>query len=42
MKQLQITFARMLTNALYAINETAILALSSMMTNTKFKGSPVE
>jgi hypothetical protein len=34
----QITFAHMLTNALYAVKEGTILALSSMMVTTKFKG----
>jgi len=34
----QITFAHMFTNALYAVKEVTILALSSMMVNTKFKG----
>ncbi len=34
-----ITFSHMLTNELYAINETTIPALSSLMINTKFKGT---
>jgi hypothetical protein len=34
----QITFVHMLTNALYAVKEVTILALSSMMVNTKYKG----
>jgi len=34
----QITFAHMLTNALYAVKEVTIPALSSMMVTTKFKG----
>jgi hypothetical protein len=35
----QITFAHMLTNALYAIKETTITALSSMTINIKFEGT---
>jgi len=35
----QITFAHMLTNALYAIKETTIPVLSSMTIYTKFKGT---
>jgi hypothetical protein len=34
----QITFAHMLTNALYSVKEVTIPALSSMMVTTKFKG----
>ncbi len=34
----QITFAHMLTNALYAAKEATIPALSSMMVTTKYKG----
>jgi hypothetical protein len=34
----QITFAHMLTNALYAVKEVMIPALSSMMGTTKYKG----
>jgi hypothetical protein len=34
----QITFAHMLTNALYAVKEVMIPALSSMMVTTKYKG----
>jgi hypothetical protein len=34
----QITFAYMLTNALYAVKEVTIPALSSMMVTTKYKG----
>jgi hypothetical protein len=34
----QITFAYMLTNALYAVKEVTIPALSSMMETTKYKG----
>jgi hypothetical protein len=34
----QITFAHMVTNALYAVKEVTIPALSSMMVNTKYKG----
>ena len=34
----QITFAHMHTNALYAVKEVTILALSSMMVTTKYKG----
>ncbi len=34
----QITFAHMLTNALYAVKEFTIPALSSMMVTTKYKG----
>jgi hypothetical protein len=34
----QITFAHMLTNALYAVKEVTIPALSSMMVTTKYKG----
>jgi len=33
----EITFLHMLTNALYAVKETTILALSSMVISTKFK-----
>jgi hypothetical protein len=33
-----ITFAHMLTNALYAVKEITIPALSSMMVTTKYKG----
>jgi len=35
----QITFAHMLTNALYALKETMIPALSTMIVNAKFKGN---
>jgi hypothetical protein len=35
----QITFAHMLTNALYAVKETTIPALSTMIISTKFKGN---
>ncbi len=35
----QITFSHMLTNALYAVKETTIPALSSMIISTKFKGN---
>jgi hypothetical protein len=35
----QITFAHMLTNALYAIKEITILALLPMTISTKFKGT---
>jgi hypothetical protein len=35
----QITFAHMLMNALYALKETMIPALSTMIINTKFKGT---
>jgi len=35
----QITFTHMLTNALYAIKETTILAILSKTINTKFKGT---
>jgi hypothetical protein len=35
----QITFTHMLTNALYAIKENNIPALSSLVINTKFKGT---
>ena len=38
----QITFAHMLTNALYAVKETMIPALSTMIISTKFKGSLCE
>ena len=34
----RITFAHMLTNALYAVKEVTIPALSSMMVTTKYKG----
>jgi hypothetical protein len=34
----EITFAHMLRNALYAVKETTIPALSSMIISTKFKG----
>jgi hypothetical protein len=34
---MQITFAHMLTNALYSVKEITIPALSSMMVNTKYK-----
>jgi hypothetical protein len=34
----QITFAHMMTNALYAVKEVTIPALSSMMVTTKYKG----
>ncbi len=34
----QIMFAHMLTNALYAVKEVTIPALSSMMVTTKYKG----
>jgi hypothetical protein len=34
----QITFAHMMTNALYAVKEVTIRALSSMMVTTKYKG----
>jgi len=34
----QITFAHMLTNALYAVKEVTIPALASMMVTTKYKG----
>jgi hypothetical protein len=34
----QITFAHMLMNALYAVKEVTIPALSSMMVTTRFKG----
>ena len=34
----QITFAHMLTNALYSVKEVTIPALSSMMVTTKYKG----
>jgi hypothetical protein len=34
----QITFAHMLTNALYAVKESTIQALASKMVTTKFKG----
>ncbi len=35
----QITFAHMLTNALYALKETTISALLTMIINAKFKGT---
>jgi hypothetical protein len=35
----QITFAHMLTNALYAVKETTIPALSTMIIRTMFKGN---
>ncbi len=35
----QITFAHMLTNALYAVKETTIPALSTMIISTKFRGN---
>ena len=35
----QITFSHMLTNALYAVKETTIPALSSMVISSKFKGN---
>jgi hypothetical protein len=35
----QITFAHMLTNALYAVKETTIPALSTMIISTMFKGN---
>jgi hypothetical protein len=35
----QITFSHMLTNALYAVKETTIAALSSMVISSKFKGN---
>jgi hypothetical protein len=35
----QITFSHMLTNALYAVKEMTIPALSSMVISTKFKGN---
>jgi len=35
----QITFAHMLTNALYSLKETTIPALSTMISNAKFKGT---
>jgi len=35
----QITFAHMLTNALYSLKETTIPALSTMIINAKFKGT---
>ncbi len=35
----QITFSHMLTNALYAVKETMIPALSSTVISTKFKGN---
>jgi hypothetical protein len=35
----QITFSHMLTNALYAVKETMIPALTSMVISTKFKGN---
>ncbi len=38
----QITFAHMLTNALYSVKEVTILALSSMMVTTKFKALNVK
>jgi hypothetical protein len=34
----QITFAHMLTNALYAVKEVTFPALSSMIVTTKYKG----
>jgi hypothetical protein len=34
---MQITFAHMLTNALYSVKEITIPALSSMMINNKYK-----
>jgi hypothetical protein len=34
----QITYAHVLTNALYAVKEVTIPALSSMMVTTKYKG----
>jgi hypothetical protein len=34
----QVTFAHMLTNALYAVKELTIPALSPMMVTTKYKG----
>jgi hypothetical protein len=37
----QITFAHMFTNALYAVKEVTIPALSSKMVTTKFKGLKV-
>jgi hypothetical protein len=37
-KSKQITFAHMLMNALYAVKEVTIPALSSLMVTTKFKG----
>ena len=39
---MQITFAHMLTNALYSVKEITIPALSSMMVNTKYKGAVCE
>jgi hypothetical protein len=38
----QITFAHMLTNALYSVKEITISALSSMMVNTKYEGKVCE
>ncbi len=38
----QITFAHMLTNALNAVKEVTIPALSSMMVTTKYKGLKVK
>jgi hypothetical protein len=35
----QITFSHMLTNALYAVKETTVPALSFMVISTKFKGN---
>jgi len=35
----QITFSHMLTNALYAVKETTVPALSSMVISSKFKGN---
>jgi hypothetical protein len=35
----QITFAHMLTNALYTVKETTIPALSTMIMSTEFKGN---
>jgi hypothetical protein len=35
----QITFAHLLTNALYALKQTTIPALSYMIINAKFKGT---
>ncbi len=35
----QITFAHMLTNALYSLKETTIPALSTMIITAKFKGT---
>jgi hypothetical protein len=38
----QITFAHKLTNALYAVKEVTIPALSSLMVTTKYKGLKVK